>query len=235
MSLLTICTAVADQVGITIPSTIVGNPDPSAKRLLALANTEGKELAKLPWTILDTEHQYVTSAGVDTYDLPDDFESLNSDTSWDRTNYWNMRGSLTPREWGIRKNAIIATTAVRKMFRIKRGAQNKKQFFIDPVPPDQTDMVFEYRSKGWCQSSTGVIQTQWLADTDTGILDEWLMELGLTWRYLNRVGLPYIEEYNTYMTQRNIMRAQDASARTLNPRPARVVIGAINVPEGNYG
>lgn len=236
MSLLSICQAVADEVGVDAPGTIIGNPDRTAKRLLTSANREGRVLAKRSWSILEREHEFTTVQDQDVYDLPTDFESLVSDTAWDKTNYWNMRGGLTPREWGIRKNAIIATTAVRKMFRIKRGANNKRQFFLDPseVPGGQ-DLVFEYRSKGWCQSSTGVVQTEWLKDDDEGILDETLMELGVLWRYLNRSGQSYLEEYNEYIRQRNIMLAQDGPNRTLRMRPARVVIGAINVPEGNYG
>ena len=236
MTLLTLCQAVADEVGVNRPGTIIGNPDRAARRLLTAANREGRELAKRNWSILKREHTWTTVADQDVYDLPSDYESLQADSAWDRTNYWNMRGGLTSREWQIRRNAIIATTAVRKMYRVSRGANNSKQFFVDPknVPGGQ-ELLIEYRSNGWCQSNTGVIQTRWLADDDSGILDETLMELGVLWRYLMRTGSPYVEEYNEYVRVRKTMLAQDGPNRTLRVRPARVVIGAINVPEGNYG
>lgn len=235
MSLLEICQNVADDVGVERPATIIGNPDRTAKRLLAAANRECQVLAKQDWSVLQREHEYQTIASQGAYDLPADFESLLSDTSWDRTNYWLMRGSLTAKEWQWRKSAIIATTAFRKQFRIKRGASNKRQYFIDPVPTDVTDQVFEYKSNGWAQSSTGVIQNRWLADTDTPLLDEDLVEMGVLWRYLKRIGQSYIEEFNESSLIVRQMLAQDRAAPTLIPKTNAFVIGAVNVPDGNYG
>lgn len=235
MTLLTICQNVADDVGVERPATIIGNTDRTAKRLLAAATRECQVLAKQGWSVLDRPYEYQTVVDQDAYDLPDDFESLLSDTSWDRTNYWNMRGSLTAKQWQFRKSAIIATTAFRKQFRIKRGAGNKRQYFIDPVPTDVTDQIFEYRSKGWAQSSTGVIQSKWLADTDTSLLDEDLVEMGVLWRYLKRIGQSYIEEFNEHGLIGRQMLAQDRAAPTLVPKTNAFVIGAVNVPDGNYG
>lgn len=235
MTLLTICQNVADDVGVERPATIIGNPDRTAKRLLRAANREGQLLAKQDWSILQLPHEFQTVADQDAYDLPDDYESLLSDTSWDRTNYWRMRGGLTAKEWQFRKSAIIATTGARKDFRIKRGAGNVRQYFIDPVPTDVVDLVFEYKSKGWNQSSTGVIQSKWMADTDTGIVDEDLIEMGVLWRYLKRIGQSYIEEFNEHTLVGRKMLAQDRAARTLIPRTNAFVIGAANVPDANYG
>ncbi|MES0385716.1 MAG: hypothetical protein ABUJ98_14175 [Hyphomicrobium sp.] len=234
MTLLTLCQNVADDVGVERPTTIVGNPDRTAKRLLRAATRECQLLAKQDWSILQRPHEYSTVAGVDAYDLPDDFESLLSDTSWDRTNYWLIRGGMTAKEWQVRKSAIIATTAFRKEFRIKRGAGNVRQYFIDPVPTEADDLVFEYKSKGWAQSSTGVVQSQWLADTDTAILDEDLVEMGVLWRYLKRIGQSYIEEFNEHALIGRQMLAQDRAPRTLVPRTNAFVIGAANVPTGNF-
>lgn len=235
MTLLTICQHVADDVGVERPETIIGNPERTAKRLLRAATRECQFLAKQDWSVLQREHEFQTVAGVDAYDLPDDFESLLSDTSWDKSNYWQVRGGLTAKEWQFRKNALIATTAVRKRFRIKRGSGNKRQYFLEPTPTAVEDQVFEYRSKAWCQSSTSVIQTEWLADTDTALLDEDLIELGVLWRYLKRIGQSYGEEFDEHNLTGRQMLSQDRAPRTLVPRANAVVIGATNVPDGNYG
>lgn len=239
MTLLTMCQEVADNVGVDRPTSIVGSNDRAARRLLALANVEGRTLAKKRWSILHVTYEWTTQAGVDTYELPSDFESLVSDTAWDRTNYWNMRGGLTPREWGIRRNAIIARTAVRKMFRVMRAPSGlvRKTFRIDPPMniADNEQLVFEYKSNAFCADTGGTPQASWTEDGATGILDEGLMTLGLLWRYRKTIGLDYEDDLNEYVLTQESMLAQDGPNRILRPRPARVVIGALNVPEGNYG
>ena len=105
---------------------------------------------------------------------------------------------------------------------------------IDPTPTAVEARVFEYRSSHWCQSSGGTGQAAWAADTDTGILDEDLLELDLLWRYLRRRGISYVDERKDAEDAIEQALAQDGGMRTLKPEePA--VIGAFNLPEAGFG
>lgn len=233
MTLLTICQNVVDAIGVEQVSTIVGNAERAERRLLSMANIGGKSMAKMRWSVLVKEAEITTVASQPDYALPADFAYIVADTAWDRTNYWRMRGGLTPQEWQVQKSAIIATNEVRKEFRIKPDS-NAKKIFIDPTPTAVETLVYEYGSSYWCQSSAGTGQVKWTADDDTGILDEDLLELDLLWRYRSALGLSYIDERKDAEDRIKQAFAQDGGMRTLRPEQ-RSEIWPVNVPEANFG
>lgn len=236
MSLLTIAQAVAEEVGVNPPSSIIGNNDRTAKQLLRFINREGKILAKHPWTALQKEHTFTTVASQAAYALPDDFEYMISDTAWDRDNYWRMRGGLSAQQWQVYKSGLVANTATRRRFRIKVTA-GVRQFYVDPTPSDTADLVFEYVSNAWCTSSDGAtFRTAMTGDTDVAILSEELIELGAIWRYLNRKGLQYAEERAEYDRQVEQMLARDRAPGVVTlGSPPNIPEWRMNVPEGNFG
>jgi hypothetical protein len=233
MTLLSICQNVADEVGVDQPASVIGNGEDTAKRLLAAAKREGKELARKSWTVLQVEHPFTTVASTAEYSLPADYSKLISDTVWDRTNYWKVRGGLSPAQWQVRKSAILAQSDIRRAFRIKASSGVRK-FFLDPVPSSADDLVFEYLSTSWCEDSGGTGQSQWAADTDVGRLDENLIELGVRWRFLQRLGLSYLDEKDEYERAVDQEFAADYGPELLNM--AEQTEGFfVNVPETGFG
>lgn len=64
-SLLSICTQVAQDLGLNVPTSIVGNADQTATRLLAQAQIEGESLARRPqngWVCMIEEYDFYTAA-----------------------------------------------------------------------------------------------------------------------------------------------------------------------------
>lgn len=153
------------------------------------------------------------------YALPSDFKRPIDNTMWDRGRYWQMRGPLSPQQWQFYKSSIYSRATVQRRFRFRKIG-TAITFSIDPVPTDNgTPLVFEYISNAWCQSAAGVPQTSWLADSDIGILDEYLIQLGTEYRALNRLGLAFAEELNEY--EREVAKAisADGGAATLDIAP----------------
>lgn len=71
MSLLTVCQAAMGEIGLPVPTTIVGNTDPNIIQLLSLANRSGKELAEDAsaagyWQFLRKQYVFQTT-GVGPY------------------------------------------------------------------------------------------------------------------------------------------------------------------------
>lgn len=187
MSLLTICKAVANNAGFAEPSSIVGNSDATARQLLALANVAGTALAKVPWQILQKEYTFATAIGTPDYALPTDYGWFQNDTAWDRTTFWALRGSLSAVDWQAYKSGL-PPSSIHTRFRVKAG-----RMFIDPTPTAIENMVIEYISNAWVlEGSTP--RTAFTLDTQTSVIDEYLVQLDLTWRFLNRKGLAYAEE-----------------------------------------
>ena len=237
LTLLQLCENVADQVGVARPAAIVGSTDRTAKRMLGLLTLECKLLTERhAWSALNREATITTTNGTASYPVESDFDRIIDHTVWDATNYWEMRGSLTPAQWQRAKRSIAAQPTNRRRFRVKWDTVSKaREVFIDPTPTATGDsLVYEYVSINYCQATGGgALKSAWSVDTDVPLLRDTLVLLGLVWRYRNAVGLPYAEEKNEY--EHAVASAIDADM------PAQVVDLAqkqayyANLTDGNYG
>jgi hypothetical protein len=192
MTLLSIVRNASDRLGLTRPSGVIASTDQQVLTLLGLAQEEGMDLLKRhTWQALQTEYTFPTVNGTASYALPSAFDALIKDTVFNRTRRRRMYGDLTPEQWQETQSSLV--TMVNPAFRI-RGSL----FYISPTPTAAETIAYEYLSKNWCQSSGGTGQAAWAADTDTGVLDEELMTLGLKWRWKKSKGLDYAEDFTSY-------------------------------------
>lgn len=197
LTLLQMVTQAAAEVGQTAPSFIIGNTDTTAIQMLALAQREGNECGKKAgtwggWPQLRQEYTFSTAVGVPSYSFPADYQWLIPQTGWDRTFKWQLLGPLEAQEWQVLKSGITVA-GPRSRWRIIG-----QKVFIDPTPTAIDALVFEYYSSNWCQSAASVTQSRWAADTDTYLLTDDLMVMGLKWRFLRSKGLDYGEERSAY-------------------------------------
>lgn len=170
--------------------------------------------------------------GQEAYALPQDYDHMIVQTQWDRGFRWQLLGPMDPQEWQVLKSGI-SPTGPRRRFRLMGN-----NFYIDPIPYDNNQLVFEYYSYDWCQSQQGVGQTAWQADTDTYILDDDTFILGLIWRFRMAKGLDYSEENK--MWERSIERFKSRQAGTrnlpLNAQNTGVrLISNSQVPDTGFG
>lgn len=195
MSLLTIVEDVADQVGVARPSSVAGNTDPAAQRLLRMVNMVGRKLMKAyAWQALRKEQTFTTLGQEEqTSALPSDFDRFVPETFWDRTDKFLINGPAFAVEWqGLKAHAFADTT--RRRF-IYRG----DSIFILPAPTAGNTYAFEYVSNEWAQSSGGTGQEKFEADADTGVLNEELLTLGGVYEFLLSEGQPMESAREAYM------------------------------------
>ncbi len=243
MTLLTVVTSVLDGAGFAAPAAVIGSSDRTAIQALALANRSGKQLAKRGkgiggWAVLQTEHTFTTTDGTAEYALPSGFDFLIDDTLWDRVNFWKLRGPVSANEWQQIKSGILSTSAaLRRRVRIKPSASsNVKAIFVDPTPSTTGDtLVFEYVSDLWCQSSGGTGQSVWTADDDTGILDEYFLEMDLKWRFAKAKGLEYGEDKREFELELSQALSRDGGAQILNMGETSDVVLSATLPEAGFG
>lgn len=228
MSLLTMIQDCAVKIGINRPSSVIGNNDTEALELLAFAQEEGKELVRRgDWQILQKENTFTSLAAEQQAALPSDFDHFVNETFWNRSRRIQFFGPLTPKEWQYIKSTTASV--VTDTFRFRGN-----YILLNPVPAAGQTMVYEYISKNWCQDSSNVAQSSWAADTDTGILDERLMGLGIIVRYKMAKGLPYQEDLAKYETQVVSSLGFDVPKRTVTLSNTPEVSPNIGVPEGNW-
>jgi len=244
MTLLAICQNAARQIPIPIPTVIVGSTDSNAALLYGMATRSAQDVyRKCMWTCMQREHTFTTVASQADYALPGDFGRFIDETAWDRTNYWAMRGPKSPQEWQFFKSSILGgSLPIMRRYRIKPDA-GVNSFFIDPTPPETGNtLVFEYVSRNWCQSAIGVGQATWAADTDVlqpdanDQFNEYLVELGVVWRMLERLGLAYSEAKDEFERELSMAKSRDGGAPTLSivPQPYLHFIDGSNVQDGNF-
>jgi len=238
MTLITMCQEAARMVPITVPASIIGNTSETAQLLLAVAQAEGKALKRrYNWLSLVTEHEFDTVIDQEDYDLPSDYEYLVNQTLWDKNNFEHIRGPMSAQQWQEHKSSILSSSNTTwKRYRI-RNVSGDVKFSIFPTPDAVGTMVLEYASKNWCESALGVGRSIWEADSDTGIVDEYLIELGIKWRLLNRLGMAYDEEREEYDAEvvKAIARDGGAPVVSITTSDRYNLIGMGNVPDSGYG
>jgi len=165
------------------------------------------------------------------YDLPADFETITNRTQWDKSKHWEMLGPEDAQQWQWLKSGYIST-GPRVRWRILDN-----QFQIWPVMNTNEYLGWEYRSKGWARSATGVIQNSFLADTDTTVLDDRVMVLATKLKYFQIKSFDTTSLTQYYQRYLSVAKANDKGAANLSfaPYPSKVLIGYANIPDTGYG
>src|SRR5687767_3985725 len=91
-----LATEVMRETGYNPPSTFVGNTGQDARRMVAIVNRAGLQLARMPW-----QHQLrdvtVSVSATALYALPSDYYQHISNTGWNGTD--PLIGPVTNQEW----------------------------------------------------------------------------------------------------------------------------------------
>jgi hypothetical protein len=216
MTLLSICADAADELGLDArPISVVGNPAPEVQRLLRFAQRVGRDLVvRAPWQALRRRHSFVAAATeIQPNAIPADFGRFYPETFFDQTNFRVVSGPLNPTEYESRKiGAEFAYNTGGQRWFTRLG----NSVFVTPTPAGNETYTFDYQSISICASASGTPQAQWLADTDTALLDEELITLGVVARYLDADGQPAQMAMASYERRFNQVFANDApTGRTM--------------------
>jgi hypothetical protein len=232
LSLLSLIQGVTGLLSLPSPNAVATSTDRQVIQLMAIANEEGRLLARRhAWQALTEEASFVTVGGnVQTATpIPADLDRFVPNSFFNRTTRRPLTGPISPREWQwIMAQPVFSTVYL--AFRERSG-----QFLVAPAPPAGQAIYYEYLSKNWVESASSAPQAAWLADTDTAVLDEGLMALGVRWRFLKSKGLDYAEDLATYERELEQAMARDGGSSMLSLAPQPVDLNRINLPDGSFG
>lgn len=165
------------------------------------------------------------------YDLPFDFERITNRTQWQKSKHWEALGPEDAQQWQWLKSGYIST-GPRVRWRILDN-----QFQMWPPMNTQEYIGWEYKSKGWVRSPTGVVQNSFTADNDTSVLDDRLIVLSTKLKYFQIKSFDTTALQQDYSRYLSVCKAQDKGAPNLSfaPYPSKVLIGYANIPDTGYG
>jgi hypothetical protein len=87
-------------------------------------------------------------------------------------------------------------------------AGNPPVFVMSPIPGTVETVVLEYRTNNRVVQSNGALALNWMNDTDTPIVPETLVKLGMKWRLKREKGLEYSDEFDDYVIQKQTYVSQ---------------------------
>lgn len=232
MTALTIVQDAASQIGLTAPSVVFGSTDQQVIQLRTLMNVEGRELSRAgQWQQITVPVTFTSVAqAIQTGAIPSDFDRFVNDSMWNQSTVRKVYGPLTQQQWQLYQAFPIMTT-VNPMFIVYDN-----ELVFEPAPAAGNTISYSYVSKNWAETSGGTGIPAMTADTDVSKLPEYLVSLGLVWRFKKANGLPFAAEKSDYDAQRGQELARTGGAPVLNqtyglnqwqPYP-------FNVPEGNW-
>lgn len=214
MSLLTLAQAVAQETGLlNSPSGVVASTDPGVVQLFALIKRSATEMMMAKdWQRLVRTQTITTVDGTSEYALPSDWDRYISETAWDVTNYWPMRGSLDPQYWESLKRGLVVLT-IRRRYRVMGN-----QISIIPTPTaDNETLILEYiRNTPWTSADGATFRTAPTADTDLSVFPQHVVELDVKWRLKHAKGLDYSEDKIEAENAISQAFAQDKPAMIVN-------------------
>jgi hypothetical protein len=211
-TLLAMVQGIAGSLSLPVPSSLVGNADAASVLWLNLAKREGRELARRhDWQALIVQKTFTSTATVvQSSALGTDYDHMVPDVEiWDQTNHQVLVGPTSSVNW-VRLQSSAVTGSIAGWWRILGGALN-----VYPAPTAGHTFALDYISKNWCQSSGGTAQSTWAADTDTPLIPDHLIELGITWRWLRVKSMHYAEEMATYERELEKAASRDRGMRVL--------------------
>lgn len=230
MSLLTSVQYFCGRNNMPIPSSVIGTGDTNLLQILRLFEEEGNDLAlRGMWNVLMVEATLTTTAtqsqGAITTLCPASFRYIINDTIWDRT----RKQPIYPLD-GADWQAINATVSAAPPYRYRLRGGN---LLVTPTPSAGLSWYWEYMSRAWIMNGANQVQ-YFAADTDTMLLPEDLVVMGVRWRYKKEKGLEYAEDFNTYEIQVKQQLAEEQPRKHLTMNPGNSNMPGIYVSAGSW-
>jgi hypothetical protein len=234
--------------GITAGDWCVSGPGiPVAARVLSVDS-----LTQVTMTMENTNETLVPAAEIqfakDTYQIPAGFDWMNNRTWWDRTNRWELLGPDSPQMDQWHRSGIVVT-GPRRHFRIL-GSQGLSptangpylnSIRIWPAPAEIVEplqFALEFLSIAAVNfKNTGVFSQYFINDTDTPLLDDQGLIMGIKWMFWEVKGFgSYTTMQNRWVDYMNRLIARDGAAPTINvvKRMNPIFISPANVQDGFF-
>lgn len=223
-------------LGLGEQSAPFSSTDKNVVQLRSILNAAGKSLCReREWAHLRVQYTFSTTASVDSYTMPSDFERWVNQTQWNRSSRLPMGGPVTPQGWQMLKT-LNMSAAVQMFFRTQGS-----RLLVHPVPAGVYTLALEYMSAWWVQatgqnSPTGDTST---ADSDSLLFEPMMLVQRIRRDFLDAKGFDSAAASNAYEAAFSAAAGQDEAAPILNlnhsPYNRARLLDGSNVPPTGFG
>ncbi len=198
MNILEIAQEAADICAVQRPTDLFNSSVQNDQLFASVVHsTLDSLMRRAEWQAITREGVLYTTDGQTDYlieNVAPDFHSLVNGTMYIRDNMRFVIGAISEERWAREKQ--FHTPEIDVLFKIQN---NKFKFLKDP---GNLKLHFTYKSNAVCyDAETEEPKPRLTANTDIPIFDEYLVKLGIIWRWNKRTGLDYTEEYNEYQRE----------------------------------
>ena len=232
MSMITIIQDATDALLNTArPTTVEYTDDDTIRQMVIMLNISGNDLVSYyPWQALTKKVDKTATPDEDQGSLDTlapGFRSFINDTVWLGSMPFKPLGPLTPQQ----RTGLEA-------FNINNPVWSYwiegNHLFIRRPPASSQRLLFRYQTSHWVNKTDGGTSNKMVADGDTSAIPEDVLTLAIIWRWLQRNGLPYAQEYMDYRNLLNLYIGRDGMRDTVNAcggirdySPMQSVVGGV--------
>jgi hypothetical protein len=198
MTLLQTIQEFCDRRSLSRPSIVMASTDDTIRQLRSLANEVITDITNRgeSWARLQKQATFTSVAaelqGQIATIAPYGFKYLILESIYDRTERRPLFGPRQAPRW--QESEALPVTGPLYTYRIWQGG-----LYVQPALPAGHEIAFEYASDMAILAVDGVTwKKRFSADTDSFMLDEDLLLLGLNWKWRREQGLSYSQEKLDY-------------------------------------
>jgi hypothetical protein len=212
LSFLTAATSAAIRLGVNKPSAFFSGTGRFEQEIVDLANEVATDIIKAhDWRALIKQERMVGDGVTTAFDLPVDYDRMPKNADVGRMN-WYTWGYVDAPDLNFWNDLINGLASPSPGYWIMLGGQMQ---FIPPVSADTTAEYYYVSKAIAVDADTGLVKNEFTKDSDTFVLDERLLTLGLIWRWRSMKRLDYTEDMKNYEIRLEQLSGEDKGSRVI--------------------
>jgi hypothetical protein len=210
MNLKQILNNVLEQSGFLARGQFTDSSDPDDKQMVAIANRAALEIMNyFMWPSLQTSFKLDIIGTQTRYKLPADFLDVMPNSAWELDGERAVEWPVPQGRWFMYKFTSISD-----------GGRLRVRRYGDEIevhdPETDTGFQFEYISKWPVLNDQSVRKELFTEDTDTWILDDQVLILGIQAHWMQTKLMPqYVEHFANYNRKMAESIGRESSGRTI--------------------
>jgi hypothetical protein len=213
MALLQVVKDVCAVVGVAVPQSVFSNitGNRTMQEMLSLANEMAQRIAydNCDWMALEAGSIFTGDGVSERFPLPANYKRMRLNT-----NVWRSSSPGQPMRFIADSEEWMRRTSYDGRGEWLLGGGDMR---IRPTLPVGITASFLYLDKNCINLASGGRGDVFMSDTDTFVLDERVLKLGMIWQWKAQKGASYAEDMGTYGDALGYAMGHD--------RPAPIILG----------